>query len=66
MGIALTDVSDGSEPVQMTMFREEEELNREKGQKLDKAVDTLRDKYGSGIITRGSLMDLNVRAGKKE
>ena len=66
MGIALTDVSDGSEPVQMTMFREEEELNREKGQKLDKAVDTLRDKYGSGIITRGSLMDLNVRVGKKE
>ena len=65
MGIALTDVSDGSEPVQMTMFREEEELNREKGQKLDKAIDSLRNKYGSGIITRGSLMELNIKIGKK-
>nr|MCR5604883.1 DNA polymerase IV [Lachnospiraceae bacterium] len=52
MGIALTDLSDESEPVQMTMFREEEQINREKGQKLDKAVDSLRNKFGSGIITR--------------
>jgi DNA polymerase-4 len=65
MGIALTDLSNGTEPVQMTMFREEEQLNREKGQKLDKAVDSLRDKYGSGIITRGSLMELNIKVGKK-
>ena len=61
----MTDLSNGTEPVQMTMFREEEQLNREKGQKLDKAVDSLRDKYGSGIITRGSLMELNIKVGKK-
>lgn len=49
----------------MTMFREEEQLNREKGQKIDKAFDSLRDKYGSGIITRGNLMELNIKVGKK-
>ena len=49
----------------MTMFREEEQLNREKGQKLDRAVDSLRDKYGSGIITRGSLMKLDIKVGRK-
>ena len=65
MGVALTDVSDDSEPVQMTMFREEEQLSREKGQKLDKAIDSLRDRYGSGIITQGSLMEFNIKVGKK-
>ena len=65
MGIALTDLADDNEPVQMTMFMEEEQKNKEKGQKLDKAVDLLRDKYGADIIKRGSVMSLGVSVGKK-
>ncbi len=60
MGIALTDLTD-DEAVQMSMFMEEQQLNREKGQKLDKAIDSIRDKYGKDIIKRGSVMSLDVK-----
>lgn len=65
MGISLTDLTDEDEPVQMTMFREREQMKHEKGQKLDKAMDSLRSRFGSDIIKRGSVMALNIDVGRK-
>ena len=65
MGISLTDLTDEDEPVQLTMFRDEERMKHERGQKLDKAMDSLRSRFGSDIIKRGSAMALNIDVGRK-
>ena len=70
LGIRCTKLSDEDEPLQLNLFdyvREQSltpsqslptvEYNREKLEKLDAALDTIRGKYGKDIIKRGSLTD---------
>jgi len=60
LGIALTDVSkDGYE--QVTLFLDEE---RERARKMDKAIDSIRNKFGMDAIARGSSVQ-SVEVGKK-
>lgn len=65
MGISLTDLTDEDEPIQMTMFKEQEQMDHVRGQKLDKAMDSLRSRFGSDIVKRGSVMALNIDVGRK-
>lgn len=60
LGISLTDVSkDGYE--QATLFPDEE---RERARKMDKAIDSIRNKFGMDAIARGSSVQ-SVEIGKK-
>jgi len=60
LGISLTDVSkDGYE--QATLFPDEE---RERARKMDKVIDSIRNKFGMDAIARGSSAQ-SVEVGKK-
>lgn len=53
LGIRINELVDSGEPEQLSLFVDEEE--RRKHQKMDAAVDSLREKFGNGIIKRGIL-----------
>lgn len=60
LGIRTSKLVDEAEPVQMSIFDlqsalEKEPPKDEKHQKLDKALDLIRKKYGENAIVRGSL-----------
>ena len=60
LGIRTSKLVDVNEPEQMSIFDFEESFVKEnvkdeKHQKLDKALDLIRKKYGDGAIIRGSL-----------
>lgn len=56
LGIRTSKLVPDTEPRQMNLFELQEETPKsEKQQKLDSALDSLRDKYGKDIIKRGSL-----------
>ena len=61
LGISLTDLTRGEE-IQASLFPDE---NREKARKLDKAMDAIRSKYGSGTLVRASSVNDNLHVGKK-
>lgn len=61
LGIRTSKLVDESEPEQMSIFdfqdmKELELPKDEKHQKLDKALDSIRKKYGEDAITRGTLL----------
>lgn len=53
LNITLSDVSDEDEPVQLSLFTDE---SKEKSRKMDRAADSIRDRFGSSAIRRGSEM----------
>ena len=62
LGIRTSKLVAEVEPIQLSLFDYNESTDRpshasEKQQRLDKALDSLRGKYGKDIIKRGSLMD---------
>ncbi len=69
LGIRTSKLVSETEPIQLNLFDYQQALppnasadtsftaHSEKQQRLDKALDSLRGKYGSDIIKRGSLMD---------
>lgn len=63
LGIALTDVDDGS-AVQQTLFSDEE---RERDRSIDQAVDSIRQMYGADVIGRGAVLGSSAsrRIGRK-
>lgn len=57
LGIRTSKLVPESSPRQMSLFDYQEDARQEeKHQKLDSALDSLRDKYGKDIIKRGSLL----------
>ena len=57
LGIRTSKLADESEPIQMSLsdFVPVQKKD-EKNQKLDKALDSIRQKYGSSAIVRGSML----------
>ena len=56
LGIRTSKLTSDTEPRQISLFELQENTPQsEKQQKLDSALDSLRDKYGKDIIKRGSL-----------
>ena len=60
LGIRTSKLVDKAEPEQMSIFdlqaaMEQENPKSEKQEKLDKALDQIRKKYGEGAVIRGSL-----------
>ena len=61
LGVALTDIVYGEE-TQLTMLPDE---GREKARRFDRAVDAIRNKFGSDAIRSGSALGSSLRAGRK-
>ena len=61
MGLAMTNVATESEE-QMSLFVDEK---KERARKLDRAVDSIRGKYGTATISRGTTIDADRRIGRK-
>lgn len=61
LGIRTSKLKDESEPVQMSIFefqkeQKEQSVKNEKHQKLDKALDQIRRKYGEDAVKKGTLL----------
>ena len=65
MGIALTNLTREAVGGQMTLFGGDTRQSREKDQKLDKAVDALRNRFGSDIIRRGTVAARGIDVARK-
>ncbi len=62
LGLALTQLTD-EENTQLSMFPDE---TREREQSLDKLIDSIRLRFGSDTIARGSVMQLGKSVGRKQ
>ena len=65
ISISLTNLSRGEEGEQLSLFGEETHAERERSNRMDRAVDALRSKYGSDIIQRGSVLGSGVHVARK-
>lgn len=65
LGIALTSLTTEEPGEQLSLFGEESDETRKKNEKLDKAVDALRNKFGSDIIQRGTVMASGLNVARK-
>ena len=60
LGIRVSKLVDAAEPVQMSLFDLTPTQKKDsKNQKLDQALDSIRQKYGASAIVRGSMMKQN-------
>ena len=62
LGISLTGIRREGDYVQKLLFDDEK---KEKARSLDKAVDSIRNKFGLEILKRGSMVENNIDVGKK-
>lgn len=58
LGIRTSKLKDESEPVQMSIFdfQKAQSVKNEKHQKLDRALDEIRKKYGEDAVQKGTLL----------
>lgn len=61
MGLAMTSLATEGEE-QMSLFPDEK---KERARKIDRAVDSIRGKFGSGTILRGTTVGADGRIGRK-
>lgn len=61
LGISLTELT-RDEYAQQSLFTDEK---KEKEKKLDRAVDSIRGKFGFDTISRGAILRANFQVGKK-
>lgn len=60
LGIRVSKLVTTDEPIQMSLFDFQlQDDSYKKNQKLDKALDSIREKYGSSAIIRGSMLNSN-------
>ena len=65
LSVALTNLTKEEGGAQMSLFGEDEHPSRERDQKLDRAVDALRSKFGSDIIRRGTVAERKIDVARK-
>ena len=64
MGISLTGITDGDD-VQLSLFSDETDIQKEKNRKVDRAVDLIRNQFGSDKLMRGTTVSEHLSVGKK-
>ncbi len=64
IGVSLTGITDG-EDVQLSLFSEQENGSKEKSRSVDRAVDEIRNKFGSDKLVRGTTYGSHLNVGKK-
>ena len=61
LGVSLTDITT-CDDVQLSLF---DAGKNEKERKIDKTVDSIRNKFGKDTIVRGGVYKNNIKVGKK-
>lgn len=61
LGITLTNITD-ADATQLSLFPD---MQKEKARKVDKAVDAIRSKFGTGAVVRGSSFEASKNVGRK-
>lgn len=57
LGIRTAKLCSASEPVQLSLFDMQQSASSEKQQKLDRAIDAIRKRFGEDSVMRGSLLE---------
>ena len=57
LGIRTAKLCSASEPVQLSLFAMQQSASSEKQQKLDRAIDAIRKRFGEDSVMRGSLLE---------
>lgn len=66
LGIRTSHLTEADEPVQLSLFdRASDQAQEEKRKKLDAALDSIRTRYGSSSVVRGSLLPTAEAEDKK-
>ena len=66
MGISLTNLTkENSTGIQMSLFGEDLKIDSERDQKLDKAIDAIRGRFGSESVKRATVMKDGLNVAKK-
>lgn len=66
IGITLTNITkEKGAGVQMSLFGESENISDERDETLDKTLDSIRGKYGSSIVQRGTVMNSGLNVARK-
>ena len=66
ISITLSNLTkDKTSGVQMSLFSDTENLNNERDEKLDKTLDSIRGRFGSGIVQRGTVMGTGLNVARK-
>ena len=65
LSVALTNLTKEEHGAQLSLFGEGGHQNRARDQKLDKTVDALRSRFGSGIIQRGTVAERGINVARK-
>ncbi len=64
IGVSLSGITDGGD-IQLSMFSENMGVDKEKSRKVDRAVDSIRNQFGSDKLMRGTTFGSNLHVGKK-
>ena len=66
ISITLSNLTKDKTPsVQMSLFGETENPNNERDEKLDKALDSIRSRFGSSVVQRGTVMKSGLNVARK-
>ena len=66
ISITLSNLTkDKTTSVQMSLFGETENPNNERDEKLDKALDSIRSRFGSSVVQRGTVMKSGLNVARK-
>ena len=66
MGISLTNLTkENSTGIQMSLFGEDLKIDSERDQKLDKAIDAIRGRFGSESVKRATVIKDGLNVAKK-
>ncbi len=67
LGVRATKLKEESAPVQLDLFSyQATKPQNERNKKLDQAIDSIRQKYGSGAIVRGTLLQSSSHKNKEK
>ena len=64
IGVSLTGITDG-EDIQLSLFTEADDGKKEKSRQVDRAVDEIRNKFGTDKLVRGTTVASHLTVGKK-
>ena len=64
IGVSLGGITDGAD-IQLSLFPEADDGKKEKSRQVDRAIDEIRNKFGTDKLMRGTTVASHVRVGKK-
>ncbi|MBE6600390.1 MAG: DNA polymerase IV [Ruminococcaceae bacterium] len=64
IGVSLSGITDG-EDMQLSLFSSDTDRDKEKSRKVDQAIDSIRNQFGSDMLMRGTTFGAGLHVGQK-